>query len=372
MNKKIHVQHVLLSLQPGGLENGVVNVVNGLAADRFQSSICCLKHAGEFAQRVRPGIAVSELGWKGGNDPRLLLRLAREFRQTRPDVVHTRNAESFYYGFLGAKLAGIKCIIHSEHGRTFNDRPMRFRIQRWFSAYTQAVFAVSKQLRRDLATHVGVPEQSIQVLHNGVDFQRFGSGDREKMRDQLGYRQSDLVIGSVGRLVQVKNYPLLLGAVAALGREDVRLLLVGDGPDRASLEQVAKSLRIEKQVCFLGHRDDVTALLSAMDIFVLPSFSEGMSNTLLEAMASGMPCVASEVGGNPEVVTHAKEGFLFASGDQPALTDKLRQLCENPALRRTMAEAGRARIASEFSIQAMIARYENLYEATVVKNRGRA
>jgi sugar transferase (PEP-CTERM/EpsH1 system associated) len=372
MQKKIHIQHVLLSLQPGGLENGVVNVVNRLSAERFESSICCLKHAGEFSARINQGIPIHEMGWRSGNDPWLPIRLARLFRRTHPDIVHTRNAESFYYGFLGAKLAGIKCIVHSEHGRTFNDRPFRFRVQRWFSAYTQDVFAVSKQLRQDLAKHVGIPESRMQVLYNGVDLDRFGKGDRKTARQEMGVQETDLVVGSVGRLVTVKNYPLLLKSVAALGRTDVIAVLVGEGPARAELEALARSLGIEKSVRFLGHRDDVTRLLAGMDVFVLPSFSEGMSNTLLEAMASGAACVASNVGGNPELINHGIDGYLFESGDQQALMEYLRRLCDDADLRKAFGEAARARVVSEFSIQAMIARYENLYQETVSRNGRRA
>lgn len=369
MKKKIHIQHVLLSLEPGGLENGVVSVVNGLSADRFRSSICCLKHAGQFLARVSPSIPVFEMGGQGGNDPWLPFRLARLFRETRPDVVHTRNAESFYYGFLGAKLAGIKCIVHSEHGRTFNDRAIRFVVQRWLSKHIQALFAVSEQLKHDLVKHVGIPEQRIRVLHNGVDLERFGAGDRAAVRHQLGLRQTDLAIGSVGRLVPVKNYSLLLTAVAALDRENLVAVLVGDGPARAGLEDLAKTLGIGHQVRFLGHRDDITSLLAAMDIFVLPSTHEGMSNTLLEAMASGVPSIASDVGGNPEIISHGHDGYLFSSGDAPELARLLQRLCHDVDLRRSLGETGRARIASNFSIQAMIARYEDLYETTVL-NQG--
>lgn len=370
MKKKIHVQHILLSLQPGGLENGVVNVVNRLSADRFQSSICCLKQAGEFAPRVGTGIPIREMGWQGGNDPWLPFRLARSFRETRPDVIHTRNVESFYYGFLGAKLAGIKWIVHSEHGRKFDDRPIRFRVQRWFSAHTQALFAVSKQLKNDIVMHVGIPEQRIHVLPNGVDLERFGSSDRTAVRRELGLRDTELVIGSVGRLVPVKNYSLLLTAVAALDRRDLVVVLVGEGSARASLELLAKSLGIDQQVRFLGHRDDVWSLLAAMDIFVLPSMNEGMSNTLLEAMASGVASIASDVGGNPEIVSHGLNGYLFASGDALKLTRHLQRLCCDADLRRNLGEAGRAHIVHEFSMQAMIARYEDLYQTTVSKSGG--
>lgn len=369
MAEKIHIQHVVLSLQPGGLENGVVNVVNGLPSDRFRSSVCCLKRAGEFASRITSGASIYEMGWKGGNDLRMPLRLARLFRETRPDIVHTRNVESFYYGFLGAKLAGIDCVIHSEHGRAFDDRPIRFWIQRLFSARTQAIFTVSGQLKRDLVAYTRIPEKNVRVLHNGVDIERFRSGGSRPARSEFGIREGDVVIGSVGRLVAVKNYPLLLKAVAALGRSDVSVVLVGGGPEEEGLRALAVSLGIRDRVHLLGHRDDVTSLLGLMDIFVLPSTNEGMSNTLLEAMATGLPCVASDVGGNPELVSHGKDGYLFASGDEAALKDRLLQLCGDASLRASLGEAARARIMRDFSIESMIGRYEALYTESLHRKR---
>src|SRR3977135_4333145 len=130
----IRIAHVLLSLAPGGLENGVVNVVNRLDAARFSSCVCCLKEAGESARRrARGAVPIHQMGWRGGNDPLLPFRLARLFRRIRPDIVHTRNAEAFFYGFLGAKIAGTGALIHSEHGRTFTDRPIRLWMQRVLS-----------------------------------------------------------------------------------------------------------------------------------------------------------------------------------------------------------------------------------------------
>lgn len=361
---RIHIQHVLLSLQPGGLENGVVNVVNGLDPARYRSSLCCLKHAGEFTARIHAdGVAIDEMGWRGGNDAAMPFRLARLFRRTRPDIVHTRNAESFYYGFLGAKLAGVPAIVHSEHGRIFDDRPLRFRVQRLFSRHTDRIFAVTEQLKRDLVHHVRIPASRIEVLYNGVDPGRFRPAAREAQRATLGLAPGDLAIGSVGRLAAVKNYPLLIRALRRLDRADARLLLVGEGPERNALQTLVRELGLEKQVRFLGHRDDVADCLAAFDIFVLPSVSEGMSNTLLEAMGAGVAVVASDVGGNPEIVRAGVDGLLFPSGDLDALTIGLRTLAAQPATRARLAAAGRGRVLRDFSIDAMIFRYQTLYES---------
>jgi sugar transferase (PEP-CTERM/EpsH1 system associated) len=366
MKSAIHVQHVLLSLQPGGLENGVVNLVNRLDERDFHSSICCLKQAGEFAARLpRDRVAIKEMGWRGGNNLWLPFRLARHFRRTQTDIVHTRNAEAFYYGFLGAKLAGVPAVVHSEHGRSFTDRQLRFMVQRTFSRYTEAIFAVSQQLRTDLVTHIGIPVDRIQVLYNGVDLDRFGSLHRDPIRQQLGIDNDTIVIGSVGRLVAVKNYALLLRAIHRLGDSRLILMLVGDGPEREALESLAQGLGIKGRVRFLGHRDDVPGLLGAMDIFVLPSLSEGMSNTMLEAMASQVATVASNVGGAAEIIRDSSNGMLFESNNLDELCCRLGSLLEDDALRNRIATEGRRSVLSNFGIDGMVSRYEALYRSVL-------
>ena len=366
----IRILHVLLSLEPGGLENGVVNVINRLDRERFESSVCCLKHAGEFARRIDdPRVAIHELHWRGGNDPRLALRLAGLLRRTRPHIVHTRNAEPFFYGFAGAKLARAQALVHSEHGRKFDDRPSRFAVQRWMSRHTDAIFAVSGQLKDDLVKHIGMPEASVEVLHNGVDLSRFNvagranaqTSARDALRREWGVPEGVLVVGSVGRLAAVKNYGLLVRAVASSGL-DVHLVFAGEGPERATLTALAESLGIASRVHLLGHCNDVDRVLGAFDVFVLPSFSEGMSNTLLEAMAAGVPPVASAVGGNGEIVRDGVDGRLFASDDEAGLAACLVALCRDDALRGRLATAARERVHAAFDIRHMIERYEQLYE----------
>ena len=355
---------MLLSLQPGGLENGVVNVVNRLDPEKFRSSVCCLRTTGEFAKRIiRSDASVHEMRSSGGNDWKLPFKLARLFARTKTDIVHTRNAESFYYGFLGAKLARVPTLIHSEHGRTFNDRELRYRLQRLFSLGTDAIFSVSAQLRQDLIAKVGIDPSRIDILYNGVDLSKFGAIDSQAIRRSISAMPEDFVIGSVGRLVAVKNYDLLIRALARIGHPKAMVVLVGDGPERNRLEATAAAYGVSDRVRFLGHRNDVHELLAAMDVFVLPSISEGMSNTLLEAMASRLPVVASNVGGNPEIIRDGLDGFLFESNDEGALTAKLRELINSETQRMRLARCARIRIEDKFSIDVMIARYEKLYQS---------
>ncbi len=361
----IRVHHVVLSLQPGGLENGVVNVVNRLDPRRFASSVCCLKEAGEFARRIEnPAVQVHEMGWRRGTDCYLPIRLAKLFRQTRASIVHTRNAEAFFYGFVGAKLAGVPALVHSEHGRSFNDRQLRLTAQRVMTRFTTAVFTVSAQLKSDLVRYTGIPPGTIDVLHNGVDLDRFVSHDadaRNAQREAWGVGPGDLVIGSVGRLAAVKNHALLLRAVAGAGLP-AYVVLVGDGPERTALGTLAETLGIADRVRFAGHSDGVQRQLAAFDVFALPSLNEGMSNTLLEAMAAALPVIASDVGGNLEIIRDGIDGLSFPSDDEKALAQCLARLCGDPGLRAHLGRGARDRVAASFSIRAMVERYEALYQ----------
>lgn len=355
----IHVCHVLLSLRPGGLENGVVNVINGLDSGMFRSSVCCLQEFGEFEHRImNPAVGRYVMNLRPGNDWRLPFRLASLFRGIGADIVHTRNAEAGFYGIIGARLARVRGIVHSEHGRTFPEKAHRAWLQRRLLSGIDATFAVSGCLKKDLIREIGIPESQISVLYNGVDLRRFEAGPAQFG----GTGRGELVIGAVGRLVEVKNYSLLLRAFATLRQTcQARLLLVGEGPMRDSLQQLADRLGTTAQVQFAGHCEDIPALLRQMDIFVLPSVSEGLSNTLMEAMASGVAVVASNVGGNPELVSHDITGLLFESGDEAGLSQCLAALAGDPGRRARLGIAAALRMREEFSLPHMIHCYEALY-----------
>jgi sugar transferase (PEP-CTERM/EpsH1 system associated) len=357
----IHVGHVLLSLRPGGLENGVVNVINGLDRREFLSSVCCLQSSGEFAGRITDErCRILEFGLQPGNDPRLVWRLARAFRNLRLDIVHTRNAEAFFYGALAAKLARVPALVHSEHGRVFPEKWHRALLQRWLLRSASCAFAVSRQLADQLVIQLGVPPGTFRVIYNGVETRKFAAREPSKRHDPNG----EVVIGSVGRLVAVKNYRLLLQAVVRLPQGmRWRLVLIGEGPERDELERTAEQLGVGARVSFLGHREDVAELLGDLDLFVLPSISEGMSNTLLEAMAAGVAVIASDVGGNREIIESGRSGLLFAPGDPQAAAQAIQQLAADAQLRGRLASAGLQRATTTFGLRAMLSAYEDLYRS---------
>ena len=356
----IHVGHVLLSLRAGGLENGVVNVINGLDRREFLSTACCLQSAGEFARRITDErCRILEFGLRPGNDLRLVWRLARAFRALHLDIVHTRNAEAFFYGALAARLAGVPAVVHSEHGRTFPEKWHRALLQRRLLRSTASAFAVSRELAGQMVTQIGVAPGTFKVIYNGVDTAKFSGAARRGHGER-----HEILIGSVGRLAAVKNYAMLLQAVARLPQDlPWRLVLIGDGPERGNLQHLIGQLGIGARVSLLGHRDDVAELLGDLDIFVLPSVSEGMSNTLLEAMAAGVAVAASDVGGNREIIEAGRSGVLFAPGDPLAAARAIQQLASDAQLRGRLASAGAQRALTTFSLRTMLSAYEDLYRS---------
>ena len=354
--------HVVFSLQPGGMELGVVKVVNGLDPVRVQSAICSTTPAGALRHLVSPRVPVFELNRREGNDPALVWSMYRLFRRERPHIVHTHAWGTLLEGLIAAKLARIPAVVHGEHG-TLQLKPHQRWLQRraWLAA--DRVLSVSSRLAERMALETTVDPGRITTIRNGVDLSRFNPIHRAAARAAFGLDDDTLVVGTVGRLVPVKDHVTLLEAFASLRvkRGSAMLLLAGDGPLGPSLRARAKALGVEESVRLLGHRRDVDAVLASLDVFVLSSVSEGLSNTILEAMATGLPIVATRVGGADELVKDGETGMLVESGSPRQIAEAIEWLVANPSGRRAMGLAGRGRVETEFGLDAMVKRYEALY-----------
>jgi len=366
MNKKLNVLHLVLNLDVGGLENGVINLVNGLNPDKFRSIIVCIKRSGELGKRIsNPSVKIYEMKYYGGFDLKTPLRLAKIIRSEQIDVVHTRNLKAYYFGFMAAKFSGFRAIVHSEHGRDYPFSPKKMLMQRIFSWFTQALVALSEDLKQCLVKYVHISPAKVAVIVNGVDTARFDPSKESAIRQQLGLSKEAIVIGAVGRLVTVKNLPELLNAVTKTQKkyDDVHLLIIGDGPLKSELEQYAEHLDLPENFHFLGSRNDIPELFNSMDIYTLTSFNEGISNTLLEAMSSALPVVASAVGGNPEIVADFKTGLLYKSGDEDDLVEKISILIDEPEKRYQLGKNARKYVMENRSIHSMINNYQQLYQS---------
>ncbi|MGV3515953.1 glycosyltransferase [Luteitalea sp.] len=362
--RPIRVVHVIHHLQPGGMEYGLVKLVNGLAGGEVESVIVSTTTPNPaMLALLHPDVRVVTLARRAGNDPTLVWQLFRAFRRERPDVVHTHAWGTLVEGYVAARLARVPVLLHGEHG-TLQTRPGQIRAQRFVWSRVDRVLSVSSRLAERMATTVGVPQDRITVVRNGVDLERFGATSRRDARHALGVTEDALVlIGHAGRLVEVKNQALLVAAAARLAAQGrrCRVLIAGEGPLREALQGQIDALGLESVVTLLGHRADVERFFAALDVYVLCSTSEGMPNTILEAMAARVAVVATRVGGVDELVVEGETGLMVPSSDEAGLADALRALVDAPERRQAMAESGRRRALERFSVGAMVAGYAAVY-----------
>jgi sugar transferase (PEP-CTERM/EpsH1 system associated) len=354
--------HVVYALQPGGMEFGVLKLVNGLSPDRIANAVCSTNPAGDMKALLQPNAALFELRRRAGNDPRLVRDLYRLFKRERPDIVHTHAWGTLVEGLLAARMAGVPVVVHGEHG-TLQLRARQRWVQRRAWAAADQVLSVSSRLAERMAAETRFPLDRIRVIRNGVDLTRFGGRNRAAARAALQLDAGTRVAVAVGRLVPVKDHSSLLEAAELMARQSrgFTLLLAGDGPLRSALTERANALGLSDFVRVLGHRADIEVVLNAADVFVQSSVSEGLSNTILEAMASALPVVATRVGGADEMVEQGVTGLLVEPSSAPALAAALGSLLFDAPRARTMGEAGRIRAESEFSLGGMMRRYEALY-----------
>lgn len=363
MTRKLRVAHVLFRLDYGGLENGVVNIINRLPPREFDHTIITLTHSTDFRSRLHENIRLVELKKPPGNSPIYLVRLWKVLRSGHFDIVHTRNLACLEPQ-LAAALAGVPVRIHGEHGWDVSDlagAARRYRLlRRAFRPFVHRYVALSAEIERYLVQRVGVDPARIARIGNGVDARRF---------QPAAERPAGFVVGSVGRMELVKDYMNLARAFVAMaegGDGATRLLIAGGGSQRAAVGAYLQEHGPQGRWELPGPSDDVPALLGRFSVFVLPSLAEGMSNTILEAMASGLPVVATDVGGNRELVSDGETGFLVPAGDSVALHDRLVFYRDHPQVAAEHGRAARQRVLQHFSLASMVALYRRLYLASAV------
>lgn len=363
------IVHLIYRLDFGGLENGLVNLVNHLPRDRYRHAIVCLAGFNPtFRSRIQnPAVDVISLEKRPGKDFGAYLRLWGHLRRLRADVVHTRNLGTVDMQWV-AWAAGVKRRVHGEHGWEASDpkglNRRSLRIRRACRPVIQRYVCMSQDMARWLEDHVGVATGRIRQLYSGVDTDRFHPVSQNP---QVAV-DSPLVIGTVGRLDPVKNHSALLATFARLAPRfaNLHLTIVGDGPLKTSLHAQAASLGLTNRITFTGARNDTPDLLRSFDVFTLPSMNEGISNTILEAMATGLPMVASRVGGNMELVVDGVTGRLYDPSGPDALEQALLPYLTDPALRRAHGTAGRERAVQRFSLDAMVDRYRAMYDELLI------
>lgn len=347
---------------PGGAERVMINLVSRLHQDRAHGVSSLLIRSGWLMDRlIETGAPLHQLELKRSIDPFFLRSLVRLIRRERVGLIHSHEFAMTLYGGVAGAITGVP-VVSTIHGRSYYpDAPRRVQALRMLSRRSRMV-AVSDELRGFLTDSLGV--RGVEVIPNGIDVDRYSGGAREATRAELGFGPDDVVIGAVGNLYPVKGHTVLIEAVARLAPAfpTLRIAIAGRGDEESALRTQAKEAGLGDRLHLLGFRDDVPALLSAFDLYTLPSFSEGQSLALMEAMAAGLPIVASRVGGNPELLREGESGLLFDAGDSAGLAEALRRLIDDPELSRRLGAAARIRARKEFGVERMVDRYLALYQ----------
>ncbi len=332
----------------------------------------------EFAKRIkRDDVEIFELHKKEGQDLSIYPKMIRIFRKIKPDIVHSKNFGAIE-AQLAALFAGVKFRVHSEHGRDFDDidgtNIKRNLVRRLILLSAQKCIPLSKNLESWLVNTVKIPPKKVVQLYNGVDTNKFDiSLSKPQLCGAPSSWQSRIIIGTVGRLQAVKDQKtLLLGFINLVTqkpalKKQLGLVIVGDGAERTKLEKIAAAENVESCVWFAGSRNDVKDVLNYLDIFVLPSLNEGISNTILEAMASGLPVIATRVGGNPELVEEGSTGLLVPPNNPKQMSNALEAYVSDRSLAKKHGRTGRERVETLFSLDKMVQSYLQIYDSLLMQ-----
>ena len=376
------IAHVVYRFDIGGLENGVVNLLNRMPHDRFRHAVVSLTDVTSFRDRVvRDDVIYIELHKAPGHGFKLFPRLYQVFRDLRPTIVHTRNFAALEAS-VPAWAARVPIRVHGEHGRDIGDLTGANRtyrvVRRVHRPFVGHYVAVSAELRNYLTGPIGVPGARVTQIVNGVDTRRFSPAPTRVHLDGYPFGDEHWVIGTVGRLQPVKNQVALVHAfvqamrIAPDLRERLRLVIVGEGSLRAEITEVLARAGATGLAWLPGARDDVPDVLRALNALALPSLAEGISNTILEALATGLPVIATRVGGNAELIEEGVCGTLVPAGDIDALAQAIVSYARSPELARRQGSNARARAEQLYSLERMVAEYCALYDSLQSRQRTRS
>ena len=376
--------HLVYRFDTGGLENGVVNLINHMPSTAYRHAVVALTEAVPgFCRRVtRDDVEFFSLHKPQGHGFWLYLRLFRLFRKLKPVIVHTRNLAALECQ-VPAWVAGVPVRIHGEHGRDVGDydgSSRRFQwLRRIYRPFVQHYIALSRELTEYLFEKIKLPPACVTQIYNGVDSDHFHPppGDPLPISGCPYSAPGHWLVGTVGRMQTVKDQLTLTRAfvraleVAPDLRDRLRLVMVGEGPLRGDALNVLRAVGLEDLAWLPGERHDVPEIMRGLNCFVLPSLAEGISNTILEAMATGLPVIATDVGGNAELVRHGATGEIVPAGNVESLARSVLRLARSPQTAAAMGRAGRTDAEQRFGMKAMVAGYLGVYDRQLSLRRVR-
>jgi glycosyltransferase involved in cell wall biosynthesis len=365
MNKVKKILHLNNTSSIGGAEQVILDLAAFTDPEKFRSYVSVFRE-GELVSEMRKR-DIKFLRLKESTqvyDYRFLKNLTRIIKENRIDLIHSHTWGTDFYGYWASKILGFP-MLATVHNRYYIFEKWTRRISyKVLISHVQKIVAVSKDIQNLLKKDLKLNPQKIKLIYNGIDTSRFEKKfDQEKLKKELNLSRGDLILGNVGNLREVKDHHTLILSFSKFSPffPQAKLLIIGEGELKSNLLKFRSELGLEDKVFFLGHRDDIPALLNLMDIFILSSRLEGCSISILEAMASGKTVIATRVGGNPELVLDGKTGFLVPSVEPDNLSDCIIRLLNDEKLRKKMGEEGRKRVKVKFSREMMVKNYEELY-----------
>jgi len=372
--RNLHILHVIYSLEIGGAEMDLVAKAKALVEEYgYHIAIACLLRRGELAEEAeRNGIGIIGPVMGGKSDVRVIPRLVRIMRSDKFDVVHTHMFASNFLGRVAAMLAGVPVIVSTVQLIAEREKWWEMLLDRALQFKTDMMIASSEAVRRSFIKR-GIREDKIITIHNGIDFSKFDGLDkaeaRDKIRKEFSLNNSTFLVGTVARLQPVKGVEYLIEAAKYVLESipNTRFLIVGEGPQKAELIHKVHQLNLSSDVIFAGMRGDIPAILSALDLFVLPSLSEALGIAVIEALATGVPVVATNVGGVPEIVEDRKTGLLVPPKDPLSLAKAILHMYSNGDEAISMAKAGERRVREVFDIAHLARKQAELYEKLLAK-----
>ena len=375
--EKIKVLHLITELDIGGAEKVLLSLVKKLDRDKYQVIVAYLKGEGKLAEDFRDaGIKVFNLKMRNRVDLGAIIYLYRLLKKGNIKILHTHLIQADMCGFLAGKMAGVPIIISTKHNPDeFRKKfSIPVRLDGIFGNHSDRIIALSHAVKDFRVKSEKICEDKFTVIHNGIDLEEFNLDvDAGAKKKELGIDLSSKIVGMVGRLDHQKGHRFFLQAMPEIVKAvpDVKFLIVGDGPLRGKLEELGREFKVERQVIFTGSRRDIPELISIMDVFVLPSISEGFGNVLLEAMAMGKPVVASRVGGIPEIVTPGLNGLLVEPARPSEMASSVLKLLKDPGEAKRLGEAGREKVKKIFTAETMAKKIEAVYNE-IIKGRSLA
>ncbi len=372
---KIKVLFLFVHLDYGGAEVGLLTTLKNIDKSRFDCSVVSIEKKGRIAEEIEKlGFKVTCLDSKARLfNISLIRKIALILEKEKPDILHTSLFYANFFGRAASLFCNPRFIVTEERSMYTEKKFYHVILDRILAGFTDRIIVCSRSVLDFTRKQEGIAEDKFYLIYNAVDAERFNiPGTKEALRKKYGFSGEDFIVGTVGSLIPKKGHRFLIEAVKGLDGQIPRLktLIIGEGESRAELTALARSLGIENKVVFLGARFDIPGLMKAMDVFVLPSLQEGFPRTLIEAMYTGLPVVASDISGIPEIVREGEDGFLVPPGDPEALKNRILELYNDKPLRGDFAARSRKKIESAYLPKDYVQSLEGLYRELTERRGG--